>query len=257
MNEAAKTNRIRGEEFKLRYLSGRVIDIGCGKDLVVPDAIPFDLPQGDAERVLDYFEPESFDCVHSSHCLEHMENVKVTLGNWWGLVKPGGYLVIVVPDEDLYEQGIWPSIFNSDHKATFNLGKLKSWSPVSYDIQALVGALPDAEIIEARLQDEGYDRRLIQRTRWGQFLFSLGLLRQRAFGRMLRSRRLPDYRLRILIRRVNLALHRIEVALGKWEPTDQTRGAAVAQIQVVAQKQERSKKSEVYLGSTRASSLAV
>jgi len=97
----------------------------------------------------------------------------------------------------------------------------------------------------------------MQRTRWGQFLFSLGLLRQRAFGRMLRSRRLPDYRLRILIRRVNLALHRIEVALGKWEPTDQTRGAAVAQIQVVAQKQERSKKSEVYLGSTRASSLAL
>ena len=256
MNEAAKTNRIRGEEFKLRYLSGRVIDIGCGKDLVVPDAIPFDLPQGDAQWVLDYFEPKSFDCVHSSHCLEHMKNVKVALGNWWSLVKPGGYLVIVVPDEDLYEQGIWPSIFNSDHKATFNLGKSKSWSPVSYDIQALVGALPDAEIIEARLQDEGYDRRLVQRTRWGQFLFSLGLLRQRAFGRIVRSR-LPSYRLRILIRRVNIALHRIEALLGKWEPTDQTRGAAIAQIQVVAQKQERSEKSEVYLGSTRASSLAV
>jgi len=45
MNEATKTNRIRGEEFKLRYLSGRVIDIGCGKDLVVPGAIPFDLPK--------------------------------------------------------------------------------------------------------------------------------------------------------------------------------------------------------------------
>ena len=57
MNEATKTNRIRGEEFKLRYLSGRVIDIGCGKDLVVPGAIPFDLPQGDAQWVLDDFEP--------------------------------------------------------------------------------------------------------------------------------------------------------------------------------------------------------
>jgi len=236
MNEATKTNRIRGEEFKLRYLSGRVIDIGCGKDLVVPGAIPFDLPQGDAQWVLDDFEPESFDCVHSCHCLEHMKDVKIALCNWWGLVKPGGYLVIVVPDEDLYEQGIWPSIFNSDHKATFNLRKLKSWSPVSYDTQALVGALPGAEIIEARLQDEGYDGRLMQRTGWGQFLFRLGLLRQRAFGRTLRTR-LSGYRRRILVRRVNLALNRIEALLGKWEPIDQTRGVAVAQIQVVAQKQ--------------------
>jgi hypothetical protein len=70
---------------------------------------------------------------------------------WWALVKPGGYLVIVVPDEDLYEQGMWPSRFNTDHKATFNLGESKSWSPVSYDIEALVQALPRAEIIEARL----------------------------------------------------------------------------------------------------------
>jgi len=60
-----------------------------------------------------------------------------------------------------------------------------------------------------------------------------------------------------LIRRVNLALNRSEALLGKWEPIDQTRGVAIAQIQVVAQKQERSKKSEVYLGSTRASSLAL
>jgi len=162
-----------------------------------------------------------------------MKDVKIALCNWWGLVKPGGYLIIVVPDEDLYEQGIWPSIFNSDHKATFNLRKLKSWSPVSYDIQALVGALPGAEIIEARLQDEGYDRRLMQRTGWGQFLFRLGLLRQRAFGRMLRTR-LSGYRRRILIRRVNVALNCIEALLGKWEPIDQTRGVAVAQIQVVA-----------------------
>jgi hypothetical protein len=36
MDEARKTNRLRTEEFKKQYLVGRVIDIGCGPDLVAP-----------------------------------------------------------------------------------------------------------------------------------------------------------------------------------------------------------------------------
>lgn len=229
MNEATKTNILRGEEFRRRYFSGRVIDIGCGSDLVVPHAVPFDLAQGDAQWLLDHFEPESFDCVHSSHCLEHMKNVEISLRNWWALVNPGGYLVIVVPDEDLYEQGIWPSIFNPDHKATFRLGKSKSWSPVSYNIEALIEALPDAEIIEARIQDEGYDRRLLARSRpggMGRFLFNLSRRRKRIFDR-LASLGLP-------VATVNSCIDYIELRLGR--PVDQLWGPAVAQIQVVAQK---------------------
>jgi SAM-dependent methyltransferase len=237
MDEASKTNRIRGEEFKRRYFSGRVIDIGYGGDLVVPHAVPFDLPQGDAQCILDYFEPESFDCVHSSHCLEHMKNVEIALCNWWSLVKPGGYLIIV-PDEDLYEQGIWPSIFNPDHKATFNIRKLKSWSPVSYDIEALVKALPGAETVEARLQDEGYDRHLMRRDKLNPLLlllYRLGLRRTVAINRVEMRTRLFSYRVSVAIHRVNIALDRLERGLlGK--PIDQTDGAAVAQIQVVAQK---------------------
>jgi SAM-dependent methyltransferase len=228
MDEATKTNRIRGEDFKRRYLSGRVIDIGCGTDLVVPHAIPFDRPQGDAQWILDYFKPESFDCVHSSHCLEHMKDVGIAIRNWWALVKPGGHLVIVVPDEDLYEQGAWPSLFNPDHKATFNLRRSNSWSPVSYDIEALVGALPGARIVEAHLQDDGYDRRLMRRgTRGRRILFRWGSCRQRAFRRLMRVG--PS------MHRVDLALDRLERTLGK--PIDQTLGAAVAQIQVVARKE--------------------
>lgn len=158
-----------------------------------------------------------------------MENAEIALCNWWALVKPHGFLVIVVPDEDLYEQGAWPSLFNTDHKATFNLGKLKSWSPVSYDIEALIRALPNAEIIEARLQDDGYDRRLMRRITMARLLlFRWGLRRQRAFRRLMRVG-LPVYR-------VSLALDCLERILGK--PIDQTLGAAVAQIQVVAQKRD-------------------
>ena len=64
----------------------------------------------------------AYDAVCSSHCLEHMRDVPAALTQWWALVRKGGYLVLVVPDEDLYEQGGWPSLFNSDHKATFRIG---------------------------------------------------------------------------------------------------------------------------------------
>jgi SAM-dependent methyltransferase len=228
MDEARKTNSLRGEEFIRRYFSGSVIDIGCGPDLVVPHAVPFDVEQGDAQWILNYFEPESFDCVHSSHCLEHMRNVESALAQWWGLVKQGGHMVIVVPDEDLYEQGIWPSLFNPDHKATFNLGKQNSWSPVSRDLGALVRALPDAEIIEACVHDKGYDRRLMPKwgPKFGRVLFRLAEPRNRFFHRLMRHG-VPIYR-------VNQAFNRLGRVLG--QPVDQTLGPAFAQIQVVARK---------------------
>jgi SAM-dependent methyltransferase len=228
MDEARKTNSLRGEEFKRRFFAGRVIDVGCGPDLVVPHAVPFDVEQGDAQWILNYFEPNSFDCVHSSHCLEHMRDAKVALTQWWGLVRPGGHLIIVVPDEDLYEQGAWPSLFNPDHKLTFRLGGQQSWSPVSHDIGALVRALPGAESVEARLQDNGYDRRLMRRrvSRLGRALHRTAPDR-REFLEGLMRRGLPVYR-------VNRALDRIEHWLGK--PTDQTLGPAVAQIQVIVRK---------------------
>ena len=90
MDESAKTNRLRSAEFHRTYFSGRVIDIGCGPDLVVPHAVPFDVEHGDAQWIRNYFEAESFDCVHSSHCLEHMRDVKSALEQWWELVKRGG-----------------------------------------------------------------------------------------------------------------------------------------------------------------------
>lgn len=228
MDETSKTNKIRGEEFRRFYFSGHVIDIGCGPDIVVPHAVPFDLAQGDAQRILDYFQPESFDCVHSAHCLEHMRDIQSALEQWWALVRPGGYLIIVVPDEDLYEQGTWPSLFNPDHKATFNLGKSKSWSSVTYDLEALVRALHGCEIIEACIQDHAYDRRLMKKkiTKLGRCLFNWAQRRRHAFGLIVRSG-LPIYR-------IGLALDRLEKTLGI--PVDQTSGPALAQIQVIARK---------------------
>jgi SAM-dependent methyltransferase len=228
MYEATKTNRLRSGAFKRRYFSGKVIDIGCGPDPVTPEAIPFDQQHGDAQYINDYFSAETFDCVHSSHCLEHMRDVPLALSNWWQLVKPGGYLIVVVPDEDLYEQGLWPSIFNSDHKATFRLDKLQTWSPVSYEIRSLIGSLKNADIIEATRQDAGYDYRLmtLKRPRWRRFLWELHTERHILLHDLMR-RGLPLYRL-------NLMFDVMERALGR--PIDQLFGDAVAQIQIVAKK---------------------
>ena len=119
MDESTKTQLIQDPAFAKTYFSGTVLDIGCGDDLVVPHAQGFDQQQGDANKILKHLEPNSFDTVHSSHCLEHMYHPDQVIHNWWQLVKPKGYLITVVPHEDLYEQGQWPSRFNSDHKVTF------------------------------------------------------------------------------------------------------------------------------------------
>ncbi len=55
--EARKTSQIRDATFAQTYLSGTVLDIGCGPDLVVPSAQPFDLEHGDAQQHTGVFFP--------------------------------------------------------------------------------------------------------------------------------------------------------------------------------------------------------
>ena len=158
MNEASKVIRTWGP-WERSLLEGNGIDIGCGSNPVTDRVRRFDVADGDANRITD-FVPERFDFVFSSHCLEHMDNPLGALQGWWQLVKPGGHLILVVPDEDLYEQGVFPSRFNTDHKFTFTISKAKSWSPVSQNLLDLVQALPEAKVVNLVLQDQGYDRGL-------------------------------------------------------------------------------------------------
>jgi len=223
MDESRKTSLIRGQRFADTYLRGRVIDIGAGSDLVCTWAERFDIEDGDANRIVAYRQKCSYDAVHSSHCLEHMHNPENALLEWWSLLKPGGFLVVVVPDEDLYEQGIWPSIFAADHKATFRLDKPVSWSPVSFDIRSLVSKLPNCEIISAEIQDRGYRHSL--KSGFGDKHRNI-----RGLGRIYSTlRKIPV--LGIPLQRLTQRL-----AFVYGVPVDQTLGDAVAQIQVVARK---------------------
>jgi SAM-dependent methyltransferase len=104
------------------FLKGSGIDIGCGPDpLKVEEGSvrPWDLNDGDAQLMPGVPDGE-FDFVYSSHCLEHMRDVRESLTNWLRILKPGGFLYVVVPDYILYEKLTWPSRYNIDHKNSFS-----------------------------------------------------------------------------------------------------------------------------------------
>ncbi|WP_294159787.1 methyltransferase domain-containing protein [uncultured Selenomonas sp.] len=114
----AHDRRVR-EGFFDAYCQGEGLDIGCGNDPVTPTCSGWDLCNGDAQY-LHGIPDESFDFVYSSHCIEHMLDVRVAIANWFRVVRRGGYLIIYGPERDLYEkQRTLPSRFNFDHKHYF------------------------------------------------------------------------------------------------------------------------------------------
>ena len=145
--------RLQDARFGNRWLVGRGIDVGAGPDSIslyralfpqIQSVTVYDWAQGDAQY-LSNVPTASFDFVHSGHCLEHMVDPRIALANWLRVLRVGGYLVLTIPDEDLYEQGVWPSTFNTDHKHSFTIFKRKSWSPVSINVLGLLQNL-DADI---------------------------------------------------------------------------------------------------------------
>lgn len=156
-NETAKAydRRVKLGWFD-KYLVGSGIDIGCGYDKLQSPYASYlddvgrlrkfecrgwDTQDGDAQYLRGIAD-ESFDFVYSSHCLEHMVDPSEALRNWWRVLRHGGFLVVVVPDENLYEQGVWPSKGNGDHKTTWTVfPKPKSWSPVSRSLAEEINKL--------------------------------------------------------------------------------------------------------------------
>lgn len=159
MFEASKTKKTWGPQVK-SLLKGKGLDIGCGPDPIDPSADRFDLEQGDANQITK-FVSKKYDYVFSSHCLEHMNEPIRALKDWCSLVEDGGHIILIVPDEDLYEQGHFPSLFNEDHKVTFTISKKQSWSKKSINILDMIKEIPDMELASVELQDQNFDRSLL------------------------------------------------------------------------------------------------
>lgn len=113
------------------YMRGLVLDLGCGDSKVWSKAVGVDngkdtrlfgtpikpdLAVDTCERLP--FADASVDTVYSSHLLEHIEDYRAALAEWWRVVKPGGYLVLYLPHRDLYPRIGQPGA-NPDHKHDF------------------------------------------------------------------------------------------------------------------------------------------
>lgn len=219
MKECSKsiTRRLHDSNFSSRYFVGRGLDIGGKPDPLglyselfcrMGEVRTWDWEDGDAQFLADISDGE-FDFVHSSHCLEHLVKPAEGLRNWFRVVREGGYLVITVPDEDLYEQGQFPSTYNRDHKWSFTIFKLKSWSNYSINLFDMVRELGSAvEVIKIEQLSASYRFDL---PRFDQTLTPVAecgielVIRKRpaveveAGGRWLRTTQQPKREIRLLL----------------------------------------------------------
>lgn len=110
-----------------RFCSGDGVDVGFGGDPIVPHAICMDLKQpyaqykrhpqhlhGSADD-LHWFKNDSLDWLYSSHVLEDFADTRKVLDEWIRVVRPGGHVVLYLPDEPTYrvhcaKKGIQPNI---------------------------------------------------------------------------------------------------------------------------------------------------
>ena len=177
-DEATKAlnRRIKEDIYKNKFFVGSGIDVGAGSDCLEIHKNVFtnmiscrgwDIGDGNAQY-LEGIPDNNYDFLHSSHCLEHMYDPHIALQNWVRVVKLGGHIVITIPDEDLYEQGIFPSTFNGDHKATFSIWKSHTWSPVSINVTDLIKVVPNCRPIRILFNDEHFEYNKINEERYDQ-----------------------------------------------------------------------------------------
>jgi SAM-dependent methyltransferase len=192
LHEATKAALRRGfdRRFATRWFVGNGIDVGAGNDSLdnlrslfplMTSVRGWDVADGDAQFMAGVAD-ETFDFVHSSHCLEHLANPAEALENWLRICRPGGHLVVTVPDEDLYEQGVFPSTFNPDHKVTFTICRTNSWSTHSINVFDLIREFSGvAQCLKVELLDSGF---FYGQPRWDQ---TLGVLSESAIEFVLKK----------------------------------------------------------------------
>lgn len=115
------------------YTRGKGLDVGCGPSKPFPhfigidsnfDAITGNGPEASARNLtgdgtdLSLFSDESMDFVFSSHFLEHVQDYRAALAEWWRVIKPGGHLCLYLPHKDLYPNVGTPGA-NPDHRHDF------------------------------------------------------------------------------------------------------------------------------------------
>lgn len=206
MHESIKAimRRNYDRRFATTYFIGNGIDIGCGEQPIslygeffpgMTGLRTWDLPDGDG-ALLEGVEDETFDFVHSSHSLEHMSDPLVAMQNWMRVLKKGGHMILLLPDEDMFEQGQWPSAYaGKDHITAWTIKKKQSWCPASINVVDFFGEFADTmEILKIEKLDATYlysiDRIDQTRTPIGECAIEV-ILRKKTDEEIRRMGRLP------------------------------------------------------------------
>src|SRR5271169_2818674 len=142
-----------------QYCQGNGIDIGAGGDPIARRAICIDRSENDLNRAhvgkwpthligdaanLYWFKDGSLDFVFSSHCLEDFEDTHGVLKEWFRVLKPGGNLVLFLPDQQAYEADCAKhgTLSNQAHKhANFSLSYVKAAALYSVETSEVIHEL--------------------------------------------------------------------------------------------------------------------
>jgi len=147
------------------YTRGFGLDLGCGPHKAFPhfigvdnkkDCQLFGTPMNPDLTVPDacslpMFASESCDFIFSSHMLEHVEDYKGALKEWWRLVKVGGHLCLYLPHKELYPNIGQPGA-NTDHKHDF----------VEADILDVMDEFPDWDCLRSEKRSEAMEYSFFQ-----------------------------------------------------------------------------------------------
>lgn len=129
------------------YCDGCGVDIASQGDPVVPWAMNFELPEkefsyynsghkprgpiqlsGFADKLP--FNNDCLDFVYSSHLLEDFSDWNPVLKEWVRVLKPGGKLIVLIPDRELWLAALAKGQNPNDaHRHEGQVGELTTYAP--------------------------------------------------------------------------------------------------------------------------------
>lgn len=163
--------------YRDRVFRGHVLDLGGAGDYFGNYLIHFphvtrcqmvdlEAPEGHLRADLNHWDPEpnSADCVLSSHTLEHLHEPYLATDRWGGAVRLGGYMILIVPSWYTYERERWPSHVNAGHRTAWKLGepdqldRLVALERLALELDDLLALEPRGfRLIRATTLDEGFN----------------------------------------------------------------------------------------------------
>lgn len=106
MSYSSEAAKVRELEHVMKYVKGRVCDIGAGHDKITHNAYAIDgrsLPGVDCIQDGLYITIQGkFDTIFSSHFLEHVIEPTGYIYNWYTNLNIGGHLILYLPQKGAY-----------------------------------------------------------------------------------------------------------------------------------------------------------